>query len=71
MKQGYCISCMKWQNLLITRSYEIFVVRGVKVPILADVSYCECCGTPVCNSELDEKNLLNAQLEYKRLNNQK
>ena len=62
----YCEQCNSMSDYDIKSQIESFPVYGEEIEIKSNVAVCKSCGTVLFNEELDSKNLLLAQNEYRK-----
>ena len=62
----YCEQCNSMSDFEIKPQTEIFPVYGEHIEIQANVAVCKTCGSVIFNEELDSKNILIAQNEYRK-----
>ena len=62
----YCEQCNSMSDYDIKSQIESFPVYGEEIEILSNVAVCKSCGAVLFNEELDSKNLLLAQNEYRK-----
>lgn len=66
MEKIYCPNCKKMIEGQIIRKDETFNVKGEDVKIASAVMTCNECKEEIFNEVLDQKNLENAYLEYRK-----
>lgn len=65
----FCPICGNEKDFIVKEEKEEIVVKGEKIEIKSQITYCEKCHNKVWNSELDDKNLKKAYEIYKERNN--
>ncbi len=65
----FCPHCMAETDVHVISRFESINIKGTDIGVSAQVYVCDACGEDVWDDELDEKTLVSAYDEYRRMNN--